>query len=230
MSLIIHIRNSLLKYNDKAAHQMYSQKILIYFYGVPATGKTSIASICGTYFNGAPLISTDIFKTFFASQCLQEEILKYTSDTAWKMYGNLSEETFSRGYETLSEKVLMPLIPLVEELFKTYKIVFIEGAHINATFLRSLREQDIYLLGIFLPLQTSRFSDFTNEKLKIRHKTHNRWLENLREIEYLNKILYSFQNSFHKFLEINSICAVDLGVNECAYLVAKSIKVDLNVL
>jgi len=209
---------------------MVPQKILIYFYGVPATGKTSIASSCIAYFHGAPLIATDIFKSYFLSQSPQDEVLNYTSDTVWKIYKKLTENTFLKGYETLSDKILMPLIPLVKELFKTYRIVFIEGAHISDAFLKSLKEEDVYLLGVFLPLQKNSFSDFTTQKLRIRQKTHNRWLENLSEIESLNKILHDFQNSFDKSLKINAICQTEQEINESAYLISKKIKEDLHVL
>jgi len=200
-------------------------KNLIYFYGVPATGKTSIASSCAAYFNGVPLISTDIFKSYFLLQNPQEEILSYTSDTAWKIYGNLTEDTLLKGYENLSEKVLIPLIPLIKELFKTYTTVFIEGAHINNSFLKYLKEENIYLLGVFLPLQKNRFTDSTTKKLKIRHKTHNRWLENLSGIESLNKILYSFQNSFDKSLDIRSIFPSDLEINEFSYILSHHLSI-----
>lgn len=171
------------------------KKILIIITGVPGTGKSTTASYLSQHFDGVPIVSTDIIRAFVISNQINDSVwLNNTSHQAWKEFGVKTEQTITEGFIKHSIAVFDYTYPLVDQLFKTYSLVILEGVHICQKILDECQQRYDLVIPIYIPIDSNNHIAWLEHKMKMRISQKNNWIDNYDILETLDRYFLTIFN------------------------------------
>jgi 2-phosphoglycerate kinase len=172
-----------------------SRPTVIFIYGIPGTGKSTLASILSTKLYSASIISTDIVREMVLDNDLSENLwLNSVSHQAWKQFGKKTEQTIVKGFENHAEAVNLYVESLIHRLIKKHNIVIIEGVHFTKKILTQFSHQSFEFIPIVLHLPMDKHMNRLEEKLKIRQQKENVWLQNYAVMTVLDHYYASLKD------------------------------------
>ena len=168
-------------------------KLLVLIVGIPGTGKTTLANALSSRMSGVPCINTDVIKAAYEDEA--PEVLTKSSHTAWKLFGECTEENIIKGYRLLAQELFRFSLTVAEKLFETYNTVIIEGLGID---LEKIPAEN-YGVVIFYLTNKMRSDGYKN-KIRYRNDKNNNWEKNkdvLKVVEnYLVEKLRTLDNVY----------------------------------
>jgi 2-phosphoglycerate kinase len=172
-----------------------SQPTVIFIYGIPGTGKSTLASLLSMKLYSASIISTDIVREMVLDNNLSEnKWLNSVSHQAWKQFDEKTNQTIVEGFEYHAEAVNHYVENLVLRLVRKHNIVIVEGVHFTKGILAHYSNQQFDFIPIVLHLAKDTHMTRLEEKLKIRQQKENVWLQNYEVMTVLDNYYASLKN------------------------------------
>lgn len=163
------------------------QQTVIFIYGIPGTGKSTMASVLSTKLFGASVVSTDIVREIIIdNQISDNNWLNSVSHQAWQHFGIKTEQTVLDGFINHAAAVHRYVGSAVERLLHKHNVIIVEGVHYTKAIHDYYRSSPIHFIPVALHVEKEQHIARLEQKLTIRQQQENVWVQNYAVMTLLN--------------------------------------------